>query len=310
LLIKAHASNVEVVFMVNLHILNGPDVGLCFELKEGVNYIGRSRKNDIQIKDETVSRRHLRILKKSEMYFVTDLGSRNGTFINGNYLAPGIEVQIKKDEPIAIGMTIVAIGHEARLPPLPLLDWMGLTKATGNSSGFFLVHKERTNQKKLELIYKFGDLLKQTFSKRDTLEILLDIFLELLARIDRAAFVLVKPGTTEIVQSVSKSKENKDGIKSGFSEKIVARVLSERKPLIINDTRNEATEHELAGTLEVEDIASVMCIPMMSFSELVGALYMDSLSKPYPFAKEDIILFEDKANRTAAFMLFENLTEG
>lgn len=296
--------------MANLHILSGPDTGLSFNLKGGVNYIGRSRENDIEIKDETVSRRHLRIFKKSETYFVTDLGSRNGTFMNGNYLAPGIEVQIKKNEPIAIGMTIAGIGNEACPPLLPLLDSLGLTQMTGSSSGFFLVHKERTNQKKLELVYKVSDLLQRTSSKGDMLEILLETFLVFLDRIDRAVFVLIKPGTTEIEQSISKSKGNRGGIPCGFPEKIVARVLSEKKPLIINDTRNAATEGELAGTLEIENIASVLCIPMMSFSELVGVLYMDSLGNPYPFAKEDVILFEDIANRTAAFVLCENLTDG
>jgi adenylate cyclase len=296
--------------MGNLQILNGPATGLCFELKEGANYIGRSRENDIQIKDETVSRRHLRISKKSEMYFLSDLGSQNGTFVNGNYLTPGIEVEIGKGVPVAIGMTIVGIGREACLPVLPFLDSIGLTKETSNSSGMFSVHKEKTNQKKLELVYKVTDLLRQNLSKKDTLEILLEFFLELLARIDRATFVLVEQGTGRTVQSISKSKGAADSIRSGFSEKIVARVLGKRKPFIINDTRNEEMEDELASTLKMENITSVMCIPMMSFSELVGVIYVDSLSKPYPFAQEDISLFQDIANRTAAFVLFEDLTEG
>ena len=134
--------------MGNLHILSGPDAGSSFELREGANYVGRSGENTIQIRDETVSRSHLRILKKSETYFLTDLGSRNCTFFNGNYLIPGIEVEIKKDTLIAIGMTIMGIGDEFSQPMLPLVDSLGLTRETGNSSGLFSVHKEKTNQKK------------------------------------------------------------------------------------------------------------------------------------------------------------------
>ena len=178
--------------MGKLHVLNGPDTGLCLELKEGANYIGRSPQNDIQLKDETVSRRHLRILKKSEMYFLTDLESQNGTFVDGKSLTPGIEVEVRKDVPIAIGMTIIGIGDEACLQTRPFLDSVGLTKETGNNSGIFSVHKEKTNQKKLELVYKVTELLRQNLSKKETLEILLVIFLELLAKVDRAAFVLVE----------------------------------------------------------------------------------------------------------------------
>lgn len=296
--------------MGKLHVLNGPDTGLCLELKEGANYIGRSPQNDIQLKDETVSRRHLRILKKSERYFLSDLESQNGTFVDGKSLTPGIEVEVRKDVPIAIGMTIIGIGDEACLQTRPFLDSVGLTKETGNNSGIFSVHKEKTNQKKLELVYKVTELLRQNLSKKETLEILLVIFLELLAKVDRAAFVLVEQGTRRMVQSLSKTKEDRGISASGFSEKIVERVLEERKPLIINDARKEDTEPELVGTLEMENITSVMCIPMMSFSELVGVIYVDSQDKPYPFAQEDIILFEDIANRTAAFVLFEGLTEG
>ena len=296
--------------MGKLHVLNGPDTGLCLELKEGANYIGRSPQNDIQLKDETVSRRHLRILKKSERYFLSDLESQNGTFVDGKSLTPGIEVEVRKDVPIAIGMTIIGIGDEACLQTRPFLDSVGLTKETGNNSGIFSVHKEKTNQKKLELVYKVTELLRQNLSKKETLEILLVIFLELLAKVDRAAFVLVEQGTRRMVQSISKTKEGRGISASGFSEKIVERVLEERKPLIINDARKEDTEPELVGTLEMENITSVMCIPMMSFSELVGVIYVDSQDKPYPFAQEDIILFEDIANRTAAFVLFEGLTEG
>jgi predicted component of type VI protein secretion system len=300
----------EAARMGNLHILNGPDIGRCLELKEGANYIGRSPQNDIQIKDTTVSRRHLRILKKSEMYFLTDLESQNGTFVDGKCLTPGMEVEVRKDVPIAIGMTIIGIGDEACMQMRPFLDSVGLTKETGNNSGIFCVHKERTNQRKLELVYKVTDLLRQNLSKKDTLEILLGTFLELLGRTDRATFVLVEQGTGRIVQSISKSKGNTDSSAAGFSEKIVARVLDEMKPLIINDARKEERESELASTLKMENITSVMCIPMMSFSELVGVIYVDSLNKPYPFAQEDITLFQDIANRTAAFVLFEGLTEG
>jgi pSer/pThr/pTyr-binding forkhead associated (FHA) protein len=88
--------------MSRLYILNGIEAGRPFELKEGPNYIGRSVDNDIQIEDETVSRKQLRIIKKGNKYYITDLESQNGTFYNGNYLAPGIDIEIREGLPIAI----------------------------------------------------------------------------------------------------------------------------------------------------------------------------------------------------------------
>jgi pSer/pThr/pTyr-binding forkhead associated (FHA) protein len=76
--------------MARLHILNGPDRGQSFRLMDGATYLGRSTDNDIRIRDKTVSRRHLRIVKKGSNYSVMDLKSRSGTFYNGTYLSSGV----------------------------------------------------------------------------------------------------------------------------------------------------------------------------------------------------------------------------
>jgi adenylate cyclase len=300
----------KVVAMGELYILNGSEKGLRFELNEGVNFIGRSRQNNIQIRDETVSRRHLQIVKKSTRYFLTDLGSQNGTFWNGIYLTPGNEVETSEGVPIGIGMTVVAIGSESSQAMMSLLDSIGLTTDTKDNSGIFSIHKGKTNQRKLELLYKVTNLLQQNLSKEDTLEMLLDVFLELLMRIDRVVFVLIDRETGKITRSMSKSKGVKNKTIFNYSKEVVSRVLEGKKSLMIADAQNEEMEEELANTLKMEHITSVMCVPMMSFSEIVGVIYVDSLEKPYPFAPEDILFFEDIAQRTAAFMLFEDLTAG
>ncbi|MGD9042046.1 MAG: FHA domain-containing protein, partial [Desulfobacteraceae bacterium] len=63
--------------MAKLYILNGPEIGRSFELREMATYVGRSSDNDIQIRDKTVSRRHLKIVKRGSRYLITDLDSRN-----------------------------------------------------------------------------------------------------------------------------------------------------------------------------------------------------------------------------------------
>ena len=45
--------------------------------------IGRSTKCDVSIPDRFLSRRHARLFKKDDQWLIEDLGSRNGTFING-----------------------------------------------------------------------------------------------------------------------------------------------------------------------------------------------------------------------------------
>ena len=46
---------------------------------------------------------------------------------------------------------------------------------------------------------------------------------------------------------------------------------------------------------------------MISFSDVHGVIYLESIKKPYPFPPEDILLFEDIARRTAAFIMVQDL---
>ncbi len=64
----------------------GPDEGNSISLSMGMLMIGRAPLNDIVLDESGVSRQHAGIRGDSEGYWVSDLGSRNGTFVNGEKL--------------------------------------------------------------------------------------------------------------------------------------------------------------------------------------------------------------------------------
>ena len=55
-----------------------------FPLNEGTTIIGRSSVSDMVVDEPNVSRRHAAVVSDSQGFWLMDLGSRNGTFINGN----------------------------------------------------------------------------------------------------------------------------------------------------------------------------------------------------------------------------------
>ena len=55
-----------------------------FPLNEGTTIIGLSSVSDMVVDEPTVSRRHAAVGGDSQGFWLMDLGSRNGTFINGN----------------------------------------------------------------------------------------------------------------------------------------------------------------------------------------------------------------------------------
>jgi pSer/pThr/pTyr-binding forkhead associated (FHA) protein len=151
-----------IVPMSKLYVLNGIDAGRSFELKEGANTVGRSPENEITLQDTTVSRQHLTIVKNGDRYFATDLESKNGTFFDGKYLLPETEIEVKEGVPIAVGMTVLGIGKASMTVTQPFLVSVGLTEQTGDESGIFAIHKDKTNQKKLETLYRVSSVFEQT----------------------------------------------------------------------------------------------------------------------------------------------------
>ena len=70
-----------------LMVRGGPDEGNSIPLSGGMVMIGRAPLNDIVLEQPGVSRQHAGIRGDSEGYWVADLGSRNGTYVNGEMLS-------------------------------------------------------------------------------------------------------------------------------------------------------------------------------------------------------------------------------
>jgi DNA-binding NtrC family response regulator len=80
-------------------VIKGPKPGTAYDLKAGETRVGKDpSENDVVIDDPTVSRTHFTIVKDGERYVVKDLGSTNGTFVDGAqvkeaYLRPGAALE-------------------------------------------------------------------------------------------------------------------------------------------------------------------------------------------------------------------------
>jgi len=84
-----------------LVVKRGPNAGSNFVIDKDVTTAGRHPESDIFLDDVTVSRRHAEIRRRDDRFFVRDLGSLNGTYVNRERvdeteLASGDELQIGK----------------------------------------------------------------------------------------------------------------------------------------------------------------------------------------------------------------------
>jgi hypothetical protein len=112
---------------------SGPAPGKVFALVQGEITIGRDISNLIVINDAEISRKHARLLSQAGSYVIEDLGSTNGTFVNGqrlmgpHLLRHGELVSIGENVSLAFEMPVfdqdaTLVSGAAVTPPTPVLQ--------------------------------------------------------------------------------------------------------------------------------------------------------------------------------------------
>jgi hypothetical protein len=94
---------------------SGPQAGREFQLEKEELYIGRDINNDIVINDSEVSRRHARLFQQGNQFMIEDLGSTNGTFINGQRLVG--PYPLRSGELIVFGEHITGLFERVQQDP-------------------------------------------------------------------------------------------------------------------------------------------------------------------------------------------------
>ena len=101
-----------------LYVERGPGAGQLLEVKQGTVVVGRASVSDLRLQHPSISRRHTQIKRVGEQFFVKDLGSQNGTFVNKERI--GTEVEVKPGDSIAMGNALLRLrGPLAKGEKLP-----------------------------------------------------------------------------------------------------------------------------------------------------------------------------------------------
>ena len=286
--------------MIRIHILHGSKKGSKLDFDKDIIYVGRSKDNDIQMNNLTVSRHHLKIVNKRGQYFIEDLNSTNGTYFNGGRIEPGTEIGVKEGLPIITGVMAFSLGEAYPGNVAMILDDLYLSRDIDKSRKIIMRDNHVDSMKNQDLMSKISNLLIQSLDITLILEKVLEYIFEHIPTIDRGAFILIDQDTGKIEEIVSRLR-NRKTVRM-YSRTLVRQVFQEGKPIFVSNHNNE--EINFSESVETCGVNSVICMPLKSHSKIYGVIYVDSVDKETGFTKKDLSILTALLGPTS--ILIEN----
>jgi hypothetical protein len=289
---------------LKLYILVGKGQGKSFKLVPGKGYtVGRHSENDIRIEDNNISRNHFKIQVIENKYFITDLHSKNGTFIGDKKLSPGIAAEVREGVPIVIGMTIIGLGEVCESCLKPFLGSAGVFSEMSEDRDDIELYRVRNTKMNLEFIYNVTYSFIESKDLKEIAKKLLNCIFNLLTRIDRCVILLNDDQTGEIRYIIYRSRKPVDDPTQVYNKDLVEQALIMNKPVMVKDSNNiEDGDEKITQSLQLMKISSAISVPIAGCYGIRGAIYVDSLESPNGFRSSDLALLRDVCVRAALAM--------
>ena len=274
--------------MSKIFILNGPIKGQTYEIKGQSMLIGRSSENELQIKDHSISRKHARILKKGTKLFIEDMGSQNGTWIEGVPVEPGMEMELHEGILVSLGNILFSVGQSFSEDGMVTQYSIDLSKQTEEKKRDILFKDRRiTKRERLDLLNDVSHTLMQSLDVQEISEKIMNSLFKCLKRIDSGTVLLRDQETGDLKEIATRSRDPQKGLSQTYSKTIVNRVMEEKKAVMMSDT-SLAEDKDLSESIHALHIKSIMCVPLISRSQTHGVIYVHSVQVPNGFRKDDL----------------------
>jgi pSer/pThr/pTyr-binding forkhead associated (FHA) protein len=291
-----HRLSERIRLMAKIQILEGPMSGVQFELDKEVIFVGRSPGNDIRIRDDAVSRRHIKIFSVESCYFIEDLKTKNGTTVNGEPLDAGFGRLITENDRIQLGSTVIRLdGIGFNKPPITVeeIEPHGSEKKNESTSSRAYPGEERRSRafKEMKFIYDLLQLMGEKVNITQLLEKVTEFLLESYPRIDRVSAFLFDDEKNRMEEIVSRSKQENDEKRSSYTRAILDQVMLDGKIVTIY-LKADAAREGFTNDLDTLAVMAVICLPLMNGEEVSGAINMEGFRESNPLRKEDFLLMK------------------
>ncbi|MGD2113509.1 MAG: adenylate/guanylate cyclase domain-containing protein [Acidobacteriota bacterium] len=282
----------------------------AFDLAPGSHTIGRAEDNDVFVLEGSLSRHHARIDVTEEGAVLTDLGSTNGTFVDGKRIESrpldGSETIRCGGLPFRFVPDRAQTDTESRPTMSRAID-ADLTRLSMQDLLDTPFRRPGAAEERLRILLKVSQLLASPAPIDDLLERVLDLALEILD-IDRAAILMTDPEDGGLVPRVIKTRDGVSAAGTIYSQHIVNYVRENEVAALFGDAQADPRLAPARSVLH-QSICASMCAPLKPRDQVVGVLYVDNLSTPDRFKKNDLDFLSAFANQAAVALENSSLYE-
>jgi signal transduction histidine kinase len=289
-----------------LFVIRGADQGNRFELTEPNVRLGRDASNALQLHDTEVSRHHAEIRRIDDDYTICDLGSSNGTFVNGQHvrehkLASGDQIQLGGTLMLYTGPAeetqedlakIVSIGAAAEPS-----DRSRIVRSVTQEEGsriFDLGSEEPQNswlaraRSNLQVMYRTALAVSHTLDIDQLLQRIMELIFEWVEA-DRGCIMLMDAATKTLLPKVRRTRK---GIRADeritISKTILDYVIERNEGVVTSDARQDDRWNP-AGSIVRMGVREAICVPMQGRYDVVGAIYIDTSTSAQQLLQQGII---------------------
>ncbi len=290
-----------------------------FEIAGPTVNIGRASTNDLVLDHPSVSRHHARLtVLPGDTTLIIDLGSLNGVVVNGQQVH---EHRLVDQDRMYVGMYELKyevaskepLHVEAGTGPAPEVaglvspETLGIALRAQVEAG---PPSPQTVQERMKVLEQENNLLKlllgvgKTLSSVLTPEEVVRRVMELVFQMENVerGFVMLRDDEKKsfkpavLLHKDERLKSTPHGV--ALSKTIIDRVLNERLPLLIYDVSSDE-RFSASASLVMSGTRSAMCAPLIYKDKVFGLFYVDCLTKPYAFNKEQLGIFSVVAAEAA-----------
>src|SRR5678816_2983077 len=299
--------------MPSLVFLAGPIAGRRYKLADGEYIIGRRSDCQIFVPDMRVSRQHARLWKDGEAWQIEDLGSNNGTFINGAKVQTA--TPLRHDDEILIAnnrirveardtqpdpnprfpegnaVTIVEVNSPSSL--IHPRDDSGSGRIPIVSSGMMSVADQRAVrllERKLEALTQILHATAASDTSDALIQKLVDALLELFPQAEDVGVLVEDERTGELKVQAQRHRREAFGGDLKVPGTIIQHVLSDRRGVLLSENADENNE----------GVGARMGAPLIFHGVHYGVVYVES--KHAGFRQEDVDLLQTVATQTGLAM--------